>query len=458
MSSVLVDVKDPDLEARIRTEMNLSGVDVTSADGLNNVMDRVRARTYDAVLVELDWSDDVDVLKSVRDIRAASPETSLFVLGAGWPVGLVVQATREGIDDFFEKPLDIEKLYIGLQRVIERKHLENEVAYLRHSQDVIYQLDKIIAESDHMKSVLNEVRRVAASNASVILIGETGTGKEVVAAAIHFNSARRNRPFVKVNCAALPDTLLESELFGHEKGAFTGAYQRRTGRFEQADGGTIFLDEIADMPQSAQAKILRVLEQREFERLGGAQTVGVDVRVLAASNKDLLKAVDDGQFRQDLYYRLNVVTIQLAPLRDRLDDIKPLADYFLSRFSSQLNYDKCSFSDEAVSMLKSYSWPGNVRQVRNVVERAVIMAGNSQILPEHLALDSPGHGKKRLNLFDEGVMSLDEIEKRAIEQALIQARGVQKDAAKLLDISPRVINYKIQKHGIDVNGLLMGER
>jgi DNA-binding NtrC family response regulator len=457
VSSVLVYVKDPDVLKSIRAELNSSGVDVTNVDSIGAVHEHMRERTCDAAVIESE-NTDIDVLGVIRDLKAAGPETALFMFGSDWPVNLIVQAMREGLDDFFEIPIDTEKLYIGLQRVIERRHLANEVAYLRHSQDVIYRIDNIVAASEHMKTVLKEAKRVAASNASVILLGETGTGKEVVAAAIHFNSARRNRPFVKVNCAALPDTLLESELFGHEKGAFTGAHQRRTGRFEQADGGTIFLDEIVDMPASAQAKILRVLELGEFERLGGAQTVTVNVRVLAASNKDLLTTVNEGKFREDLYYRLNVVTVRLAPLRQRKDDIKPLAEYFLSRFAGQLNHDQCRFSDQTIELLEEYVWPGNVRQVRNVVERAVIMAGNGPILPEHLALDSPSHATGQAMQLAIGTMSLDEIERRAIEQALIRARGVQKDAAKLLSISPRVINYKIQKHGIDVKTLVMGQR
>jgi len=455
MSSVLVHVNSNETDDAIRRELNASGNDVTSVTSLESVKASMRARTYDAAVIEVQKPGN-DVLGFIRDLKSTAPETALIMLGSDWPVKLVVDAMKEGLADFLDEPFDTEKLYIGLERAIERRHLANEVAYLRHNQDVIYRIDNIIAASDRMKSVLKEVQRVAASNASVVLLGETGTGKEVVAGAIHFNSARRDRSFIKVNCAALPDQLLESELFGHEKGAFTGAHQRRIGRFEQADGGTIFLDEIVDMSAGAQAKILRVLEQHEFERLGSAQTVRVDVRVLAATNKNLLEAVDDGTFRKDLYYRLNVVTIRLAPLRERLEDIRPLAEYFLNKFASQLSYDKCTFTSGAARLLESYRWPGNVRQLRNVVERAIIMAGNAPIMPEDLALDICAEADAVGVSFSEGVTPLEDIERHSIEQALIRARGVQKDAAKLLGISPRVINYKIKKHQIDIPALLMG--
>ena len=456
MSSVLVHVSSTATDDAIRRELNVSGNDVTSVANLESVKDSMHARTYDAAVIEMQDPGD-DVLGFIRDLKSMAPETALIMIGTDWPVKLVVDAMKEGLADFLDQPFDTEKLYIGLERAIERRHLANEVAYLRHSQDVIYRIDNIIAASDHMKSALKEVERVAASNASVVLLGETGTGKEVVAGAIHFNSVRRDRSFIKVNCAALPDQLLESELFGHEKGAFTGAHQRRIGRFEQADGGTIFLDEIFDMSAGAQAKILRVLEQHEFERLGSAQTVRVDVRVLAATNKDLLDAVDEGKFRKDLYYRLNVVTIKLAPLRERLEDIRPLAECFLNKFVGQLNHDKCTFTAGAVRLLESYSWPGNVRQLRNVVERAVIMAGNAPIMPEDLALDvSAETGAVKIS-FTEGITPLEDIERHSIQQALIRARGVQKDAAKLLGISPRVMNYKVKKHEIDIPALLMGK-
>ena len=457
MSSVLVHVRSNETDEAIRRELNASGNDVASVGTLEAVKQSLRDRTYDAAVIEVRNPGD-KVLELIRDLKSVAPETALIMLGADWPVRLVVEAMKEGLDDFLDEPFDTEKLYLELERVIERRHLANEVAYLRHNQDVIYDLDNIIAVSDHMKSVLEEVRRVAASNASVVLLGETGTGKEVVAGAIHYNSARRDRSFIKVNCAALPDQLLESELFGHEKGAFTGAHQRRIGRFEQADGGTIFLDEIVDMSAGAQAKILRVLEQHEFERLGSTQTVRVDVRILAATNKDLLETVNEGQFRKDLYYRLNVVTIKLAPLRERVEDIKPMAEYFLKKFASQLNHDNCTLTSAALRLLESYKWPGNVRQLRNVIERAVIMAGDAPIMPAHLALDMPGEGAAAGKFaFPEGITRLEDIEKYSIEQALIRARGVQKDAAQLLGISPRVINYKIKKHQIDIPALLMGE-
>jgi len=345
------------------------------------------------------------------------------------------------------RPINPTTLRNTLRALKSSIHLPQAMDYLRHAQPYIYNFDNIIAVSRKMKDVLELVRKIADSSSSVLVQGETGTGKELIAAAIHFNSPRRQENFVAVNCAALHENLLESELFGHEKGAFTGAHKRRFGRFEQADGGTLFLDEIGDMSISTQAKVLRVLQEQRFERLGGTQTVHVDVRIIAATNRPLERMIEEKLFREDLYFRLNVIPIFLPPLRERREDIMPLVDFFLRRLCRERGRPAPELAPETVEALQRYAWPGNIRELANVVERAILIGGDARILPADLAL--PGSEAVRVERAELDDLDLDRLERRAIEQALAQCHGVQKEAAKLLGISPRAIHYKIRKHEID---------
>jgi len=320
----------------------------------------------------------------------------------------------------------------------------------------------LVGRSKRMKEVFNLIRKVAKSNTTILIQGETGTGKELIASLIQFISDRAHKPFVKVNCAALPESLLESELFGHEKGAFTGAYQRRIGKFELANGGTIFLDEIGDMSLSTQAKILRVLQDREFSRLGGNQLIKVDVRIIAATNKDLVKEIEIGNFRKDLYYRINVVTIQLPPLRERREDIPLLAEYFRRKFCQELRKKVRGFTKETMELLKNHSWPGNIRELRNMIERAVLVVDeNGWISPKELAMRGADYfaagGKDRRKssqpptgqaLISFDTLNLKEIERETILKALEISNWMQKEAAQLLGITPRALNYKIAQLNI----------
>ena len=285
-----------------------------------------------------------------------------------------VEAMKIGAFDYVQKPFEIEEMEVKIEKALEVKRLKNELDYLRDTQQDIYDFDRIIGSSPPLQRVLDIVKKVAKSNTTVLIRGETGTGKELIAGAIHHNSLRTARNFVKVNCAALQENLLESELFGHEKGAFTGADKQRIGRFEQADGGTLFLDEIGDMSASTQAKILRVLQEHEFERLGGTRTLQVDVRLIAATNRDLSAMVQAGQFREDLYYRLNVVSIEMPPLRERKDDIVPLANTFIRRFAGELKKKIDGLEPDAQKLLMRYNWPGNIRELENTIERAMLLA------------------------------------------------------------------------------------
>src|SRR5258706_268088 len=279
---------------------------------------------------------------------------------------------------------------LKIAKAIEHRRLKHEIEYLRHTQQDIYDFDRIVGASGALQSVLSVVKKVAKSNTTVLIRGETGTGKELIAGAIHHNSLRSNRNFVKVNCAALQENLLESELFGHEKGAFTGADKQRIGRFEQGDGGSLFLDEIGDMSPSTQAKILRVLQEHEFERLGGTRTLRVDVRLVAATNRDLSQMVAAGQFREDLYYRLNDVSIETPPLRERKDDVQALATFFIKRFSGELKKKIDGLDAEALKLLMRYNWPGNIRELENAIERAMLLAEKSHISVDDLRLGDSG--------------------------------------------------------------------
>jgi DNA-binding NtrC family response regulator len=404
---------------------------------------------YDVALLDVN-KFDASVAEFMDKFLGQNPQTLLIPVSPTAAVEHVTEAMRRGAVDFVHQPTGAAEILERIWKCIENRRLKNEVDFLRHTQPVIYRFDDIVGVSPPMKRIFSILGKVAPTDATVLIMGETGTGKELIAGAIHFNSPRARNSFIKVNCAALPENLLESELFGHEKGAYTGAHRQRVGRFEQANGGTIFLDEIGDMGASTQAKILRVLQEQQFERLGGTQTINVDVRVMTATNKDLADLINKGQFREDLFYRLNVVAIELAPLRERGEDIEPLVKFFLKKYAFQICNRAIEMTAPAMKMLQDYHWPGNIRQLQNVIERAVIMCEGDKILPEHIALFDRRPPKKRESALEipDGGIKLMEVERLLIVQALERTGWVQKNAAKLLGISPRVINYKIQKHKI----------
>ena len=340
-------------------------------------------------------------------------------------------------------------------KALEMRRMQHQIDYLRHAQGGIYDFDRFIGSSGALATVLAVVRKVARSNATVLVRGETGTGKELIAGAVHHNSDRSTKNFIKVNCAALQENLLESELFGHEKGAFTGADKQRIGRFEQADGGTLFLDEIGDMSPNTQAKILRVLQEQEFERLGGTRTIKADVRLIAATNRDLTTMVEAGTFRDDLYYRLNVVAIEMPPLRERKEDVAALAAFFIKRFSGELKKKAAVLEPEALKLMMRYQWPGNIRELENTIERAMLLAEGTRISAADLRLgdtvtsSSPRESASIIRIPPNGI-PLEDIERMAIVEALKMSNWVQKDAAEMLAISPRVMNYKIKVMGIEL--------
>jgi DNA-binding NtrC family response regulator len=383
-------------------------------------------------------------------IKAVNPEVPLILMTAYATVETAVQAMKDGAADYLTKPLDLEELLLRLARVAEQSRLRSEVRDLQSRLVERHRLEGIIGESGRMQEVLALAKRVAPSNATVLIRGESGTGKELIARAIHFHSPRASGPLVNLNCAALPEQLLESELFGHEKGAFTGAVAQRKGRFEQADGGSIFLDEIGDLTPALQVKLLRVLQERQFERVGGNHTLAVDVRVLAATHRDLERAMREGTFRDDLYYRLNVVTIQIPPLRERRDDIPLLLEHFLRKFAEKNQRDVTGLTAAARDALLKYDYPGNVRELENVVERAILLCRGRVIDVEDLpATVRPGQRSAGDPLPKDLPGVLADIERQAIESALERSGGIQTQAAATLGISERVLRYKMKKYGLE---------
>jgi DNA-binding NtrC family response regulator len=453
MGRILIADDHDALRRGLALALGAAGHETEEAGNGNAAIEKLHESYFDVVVSDLKMggSDGLDVL---RTTKAMHPSSAVILMTAFGSVSTAVEAMKHGAFDYVQKPFEIEEMEVKVEKALELKRLRHELEYLRHEQQESYEFDRIVGGSAALNRVLTVVRKVAKSNSTVLIRGETGTGKELIAGAIHHNSLRAARNFVKVNCAALQENLLESELFGHEKGAFTGADRQRIGRFEQADGGSLFLDEIGDMSASTQAKILRVLQEHEFERLGGTRTIKVDVRLIAATNRDLPAMVANGQFREDLYYRLNVVSIDMPPLRDRKEDILPLAGWFIRRFSSELKKKIDGLDAEAQKILMRYNWPGNIRELENAIERAALLAESVLIRADDLRLgDTAGSGARdaasAVRIPPTGI-PLEDIERQALVEALKMSNWVQKDAAELLSISPRVMNYKIKTLGIDL--------
>ena len=422
------------------------GFEVLASAGVDDALKLAASRTIDLVLTDLKMSGKtgVDLLNGIREIN---PEVPVVLMTAFGTVAAAVDAMKRGAADFLTKPIDLDQLEVLVGRTLERRALVFENRELRRQVESRYRLSGLETSNARMAEAINTAARAASSRATILVRGESGTGKELLARAIHYASPRGKNPLVAVNVAALPETLLESELFGHDRGAFTGADREHRGRFELADGGTLFLDEIGDLPRSTQVKLLRVLQEQAFERLGGSRTIRIDVRVIAATNRDLDAMVRSGEFREDLYYRLNVVSIDIPPLRDRREDIPLLVDAFLKRFTAESVSRATGVSREAMDLLLKHPYPGNVRELENLVHRAVVLARGPLIttadLPLHLQemkSEEPSAGS-----FVERVA---EFERALIVEALDQADGVQTRAAKALGMSERHLRYKLQKYGI----------
>jgi DNA-binding NtrC family response regulator len=420
------------------------GYEVETAGDADEAMGIVSSRTVDLVLTDLRMPGRTGV-ELVDAVRGANPEIPVVVMTAYGTVTSAVDAMKRGAADYLSKPVNLDELEVLVARTLERRALVSENQALRDQVESRYRLTGLETGNERMQEAINVAARAARSRATILVQGESGTGKELMARAIHYASPRRRGPLVAVNVAALPETLLESELFGHERGAFTGADRERRGRFELADGGTLFLDEIGDLPRSTQVKLLRVLQEQVFERLGGTRTVKIDVRVIAATHRDLQAMVREGEFREDLFFRLNVVSITLPPLRERREDIPLLVDHFLRRFRDEGKAR--SVSREAMDLLLKHDYPGNVRELENLVHRAVVLARDEVVatsdLPLHLGDLRPEATDGRAAPFKERV---EAFEKALILEALDRSGGVQTRAAASLGMTERHLRYKLKKY------------
>jgi DNA-binding NtrC family response regulator len=427
---------------------------VMQAKSGDEALERIDAEHIDVVLLDIimPGMDGLEVLERIKQ-RAITPQ--VIMLTATKTVKTAVNAMKLGAFDYVTKPFDVEELLLIVDRAVQSAALAREVEALRSEVGVRYKFDNIIGHSRKIQSVLGTVSMVAPLKTTVLITGESGTGKELIARAIHYNSPRANGPLVTLNCAAIPESLLENELFGHERGAFTDAYTKQLGQFENANNGTLFLDEIGDMQPSTQAKILRVLEQGEFLRIGGTQAINVDVRVIAATSRDLNQGMREGTFRSDLYYRLNVVAIHLPPLRERKDDIPLLVQHFLATKITELGIADKHFSNEALDLLQQYSWPGNVRELDNVVERSLVLSTGNVMTPEDLpqylvSNDASPQAVQQAVLRGETRLSdaVDQFELALIRRALAETQYNQTRAAALLGTTRRILKYKIDKLGL----------
>ena len=447
-------VEDNDtLRRGIAMALQESWTDVDEVSTGNDAVQRVRDHAvppYDVVLTDLrlPGEDGIAVLKAAR---ARDARTSVLVMTAYGSIETAVGAMRQGAYDFLQKPVDLDQLEIRVARAVEHRNLLSEVTSLRAKEVVRDLKGSIVGASPALRAATELALRVAPTRSTVLVTGETGTGKELIAGLIHNASERARGPLVKVNCAALPETLLESELFGHERGAFTGADRQRTGRFEEANGGTLFLDEVGDTSPATQAKLLRVLQEQEFHRLGGTRILRTDARIVTATNHELERRIAEGAFREDLFFRLNVIRIHLPPLRERPEDLIDLAHHFLSRASERLDRPIRGFDGAAMRRIRAHRWPGNVRELQNAIERAVLLAEGPRIRGSDLSLfESAGSTRSPgwlPELPPEGV-SLRDVERELVMEALRRTGFVQKGAAELLGISRRKLNYMIQRMGI----------
>ncbi len=448
-------VVDDDINIRKMVEINLKKDKIyeilTTSNG-EACLKIMQETIPDLVLLDIQMPG-IDGIETLRRIKAENPKIPVVMMSAHGTIETAVKSMQLGAFDFITKPFSGDRLRLTVKNAIENSSLKQEVDRLRQELQERYQFKNIIGESGPMQEVFKAIKKVTDSNVTVLLQGESGTGKELIARAIHFESEkRRNKPFVAVNCSALPESLLESELFGHEKGAFTGAAGRRIGKFEQANGGTIFLDEIGEMSPSTQVKILRVLQEREFERVGGNELIHVNVRIISATNKDLEEAIKKGEFREDLYYRLSVFPIVIPPLRERKEDIPLLAQFFLKKYSDREEKNVQEVSPDALELLMAYNWPGNVRELENAIERAVILASGEQILPKDLPANVRAIGEKKMAEPSTGPLSnwIEKLEEEALRKALLESEGNVSLTARKLGIGRATIYRKAKKYGLPI--------
>jgi two-component system NtrC family response regulator len=452
MDTILVVDDESNYLTVMQALLGEAGYEVLTAPSAVEALKIAASSDLDLVLTDMKMPK-MSGIELLDELNRLYPNLPVIIMTAYGTVERAVTAMKKGAFDYILKPFKNEEILVTIAKALEHRHLILKNLFLNQELDKKYGFPNIVGESRVMQEILELVKRVAQSRATVLVTGESGTGKELIARAIHQCSTRAAKSFISVNCAALTETLLESELFGHERGAFTHAVAMRKGRFELADGGTLFMDEVAEMSQALQVKLLRVLQEMEFERVGGARTIKVDVRVLAASNRELKEEVEAGRFREDLYYRLNVVHLHLPPLRQRQEDIPLLATHFINKYVQENLRDKTRITPEALKLLILYSWPGNIRELENVMERAVILCANNTITPQDLPAElAPAATDSRLEIdrfipLDTPLPeALDAIEEQMIRRALEKSGQVQVRAAELLGITKSLLQYKLKKY------------
>ena len=453
---ILVADDDASIRSLLKQLLADEGFAVLEASTGVEVVDKVKESSPDLVIMDVRMPE-LDGIEALARLKSTNPKTAVLIMTAFGSSNAAIRAMELGAFDYITKPFELDKISHSVKRVLDYQDLTAEVEVLRDEISSLVQTERIVGNSPAMQEVYKTIGKVAKADATVLITGESGTGKELVAEALHFNSNRRSGPMVKVSCAALPETLLEAELFGHEKGSFTGAMTQRRGRFEMADKGTIFLDEIGEMTVPTQTKLLRVLQERKIERIGSSLPIKVDIRIIVATNKDLQKQVEQNKFRDDLYYRLNVINIHMPPLRDRKEDIPSLVEHFLAKHRYSATAQPAAISEEAIRRLMEYNWPGNVRELENVIERAVVLSRGQIITSRELpfgdhdaAEGEEGEGeadaKGDSSFFKKSVA---QFEKDLIMKALRDANGNRSKAAEMLGIYRRLLYAKIKEYGLE---------
>lgn len=442
MNKIMVVDDEESIRLMLRRVLSSSQYEVHEAENGIEALNRIKKEEYSAILLDLRMPH-VNGLQVIEKMKEMDIRTPIIMMSAYGTVPEAVEAMKLGAMDYLVKPFDIDELKMTLERIIQQDEIKNENQYFREEEERRFNFKEIVGQSSAMKNVLDMVKKVAPLPTTVMITGESGTGKELIARALHMNSLRREKPFVVANCVAFSPGILESELFGHEKGAFTGANSRRIGRFEVAHGGTLFLDEIGEVDIATQAKLLRVVQEKEFERVGSSASIKVEVRLIAATNKDLEKEIKEGRFREDLFYRLNVFHIDIPPLRERKEDIPRLIEHFIKKYNQILNKRISAISSEGLSLLIDYSFPGNVRELENIIERAMIMCDSNIIEKELLFFLEQKNVSPRLG-------TLKEMEREMIKKGLIAHKGNRTKTAQYLGISRRNLILKLKEYKIDI--------
>lgn len=443
MAERLLIVEDEDtLRSSLKRVFIREGYEVDVAPDAETAIELVREKVYDLIVTDI-ILPNMDGIELLKHIKEEIPEQIVIIITAFASLETAVESLRAGAYDYVVKPIIHEEIKQIVRNALKQKTLQKENLYLKRQIKRQYDFSKIIGESDSMRKIINEVKKIASARSNVLLLGETGTGKELIARAIHFNSNRADKPFIPINCSAIPENLLESELFGHVKGAFTGAIVTKKGLFEEASGGTIFLDEIGDLSINLQSKLLRVLEDQEIRPVGGTQSIKVDIRFISATNKDIVSAVKEGSFREDLFYRINVITIKLPPLRERKEDIELLVRHFIQKFSIELGKKVNDIDEEALRYIKKYNWPGNIRELQNVIERAILISDSSIISSEHLPEEMVSSNNSFYDYALSNKLSIEEYTKSFIQR--YQNDYTEQQLADMLGITRKSLWEKRKK-------------